>query len=140
VGCAAVRSSVMQYGALCCSVVHFAAACCCVLECDSVLNHGALCCSVVQCVAVCCCDLQCVAARCFVSQRGVLWCSMLQYGAVCCSMVQCVAVWCSVLLSSINLRGSLVVLCGVCIRKRAHIAAQESSISAQERKDRALVR
>jgi len=64
--CVAVWCTVLQCGALCCSVVHCVAVWCTVLQC------GAVCCSVVHCVAV--------------------WCTVVQCGAVCCSVVHCVAV------------------------------------------------
>jgi len=69
----AVRSSALQYVAVCCTLqgdtVCFVGA---FLE-----GHLTVCCSVVQ--------------------RGVVRCSVLQSVAVCCSLLQCVAVCCSVL-------------------------------------------
>jgi len=85
--CVAVCGSVLQYIAVCCSLVQ------CVAVCGSVLQYVAVCCSLVQCVAVCCIVLQCVAVFCSVLQYG----SMLQCLAVCCSVLQCVSVFCSAL-------------------------------------------
>jgi len=64
---AAVRCSVLQCVAVCCSsVLH------CAPRFECVAVHVAVCCSVLQCVAVVCCIvLQCVA--------------------VCCSVLPCVA-------------------------------------------------
>jgi len=69
------------------------------------LQYVAVCCSVLQCVAAWCSVLQCVAhsprlARQNVNLRihvAVYWifCCVLQCVAVCCSMLQCVAVCCS---------------------------------------------
>ena len=53
--CVAVCCSVVQCGAVWCSVLQCVAVCCSVLQC------GAVWCSVLQCVAVCCSVLQCVA-------------------------------------------------------------------------------
>ena len=48
----------LQYVAVCCSVLQYVAVCCsmmqCVAACYSVLQCVAVCCSVLQCVAVCC--------------------------------------------------------------------------------------
>ena len=101
-----------------------------VAVCFSVLQSVAVCCGVLQCVAVCCSDpcggiLLCsssrqkaaatqlsyvrsvitldhiashhVAVRCSMLQYVAVCCSMLQYVTVCCSMLQYVAVCCSVL-------------------------------------------
>jgi len=96
---AAERDSMVQYDAICCSVLQCVAVCCIVLLCVAV------CCSVWQCVAVyvfsCSglqCVLQCVAADVFhmhmVTAEND---SMMQYVVVCCIVLQCVAVCCSVL-------------------------------------------
>ena len=47
----------LQYVAVCCSVLQCVAVCCRVLQCD------AECCSVLQCVTVCCSVLQCVTVH-----------------------------------------------------------------------------
>jgi len=49
---------VLQYVAVCCSMLQCVAVCCSVLQCVAV------CYSVLQCVAVCCSVLQCVAVCC----------------------------------------------------------------------------
>ena len=64
----------LQYVAVCCSVLHRGAEKCmhenlssvvqCVAKCCSVLRRAAVCRSVSQCVAVCCSVLQCVAVCC----------------------------------------------------------------------------
>jgi len=99
--CGAVCCSVVQCGAEWCSVLQCVAVCCrvvqCVAVCCSVLQSGAVCCRVVQCVAVRCSVVQCGAVWCSVVQCDAVWCSVLQCGAVWCSVVQCDAVWCSVL-------------------------------------------
>ena len=56
--CIAVCCSVMQYAALCRSMLQCVAACC------SVLQYAAVCCNVLQCVAGYCSVLQCVAVCC----------------------------------------------------------------------------
>ena len=68
--CVAVRCSVLQLVAACCSVlvVQF-------------MKGLSICCIMLQYVAICC---------------SVLQYTMLQYVAVCCSMLQYVAVWCRV--------------------------------------------
>jgi len=60
--CVAVRCSVLQCVAVCCSV-H------CIVN-DRVIHHDtyAVCCIVLQCAAVCCSVLQCVAEYCDVLQ------------------------------------------------------------------------
>jgi len=81
--CAAVRYSVLQRVAACCSVLqsngslyrHTHWGVCFGFSAQPFVNV-AVCCSVLQCVAVCC--------------------SVLQCAAVCCSVLQCVAVCCSV--------------------------------------------
>ena len=69
----------LQYVAVCCSVLLWLAVCCRVLQCVAV------CCSVLQCVAVCCSVLQGVAACCSVvgRRRCVV--------AMCCSVLQWLA-------------------------------------------------
>jgi len=83
---------VLQYVAVCCSVLQ------CVVVCCSVLQCVAVCCSVLQCgsVAVCCSVLQCIAVRqCVAVCCSVLQCIALrQCVAVCCSVLQCIAVCC----------------------------------------------
>ena len=74
-----------------CSVLQYVAMCCSVLFADvGGIQVGDL----VQCViAVCCSVLQCVAVYCSVSLQSVsMFCSVLQCVAVCCSVLQCVAV------------------------------------------------
>jgi len=106
--CVAVRNSVLQYVAVCCSVSSSdtndgIGTPMCVMnrvKCCSVLQCVAVCCSVLQCVAVCCSVLQCVAVCCSASVMNrvkcvVVCCIMLQCAAVCCSVLQCVAVCCS---------------------------------------------
>ena len=62
-----------------------------------VLQYVAVCCSLLHCVTVYCSMVQCVAVcYCIVVQCGVVWCSVLQYAEVCCSVLPCVAVCCSV--------------------------------------------
>jgi len=100
----------LQYVAVCCSVLQCVVACCSVLQCFAV------CCNVLQCVAVCCSPhfsggvskardpqhttgvllrvavlLQCVAVRCSALQC-VAECSAMQCVAVCCSALQCATV------------------------------------------------
>jgi len=75
-------------------VLQFVAVCCSVLQCVAV------CCSVLQCVAVCCSVLQCIAVllcrdhsrhkTCGAVQVD-LCCSMLQYSATSGSVLQRVA-------------------------------------------------
>jgi len=85
--------SVVQCGALCCSVLY-----------NMLHNVLRSCGSVVQCVAVCCSVLQCVAVWCSVVQCDAQYVAqhnaqciavVLQCGAVCgtvwCYMLQCVA-------------------------------------------------
>ena len=103
--CDAVWCSVVQRGAVCCSVFHFAAVWCSVVQCGAVwlVFFNVLYCVVrsrhtrspvelLQCVAVRCSALQYVAVR----------CSVLQCVAVCCSVLQCVAVCCTVAADSIT--------------------------------------
>ena len=66
------------------------------------LQYVAVCCSVLQCVAVCCSVLQCVSDRYQTKRRHQTAgegsrAMMLQFVVVCCSALQCVAVCCSVL-------------------------------------------
>jgi len=49
---------VLQYVAVCCSMLQCVAVCCSMLQCVAV------CCGVLQCVAVCCSVLQCAAHKC----------------------------------------------------------------------------
>jgi len=81
---------VLQYVAVCCSVVQCGAVCCGVC---SVLQCGAVWCSVLQYVAVCPSKIWLVRAE--ILMCGDL-CCVLQCVAVCCSVLQCVAVCCSV--------------------------------------------
>ena len=60
----------------------------------AVVEFVAVCCSVLLCVAVCCSILQCVAVCC---RRERLPRLVVCRGRVCCSVLQCVAVCCSVL-------------------------------------------
>ena len=60
------------------------AACCSVL----LLQYVAVCCSVLQCVAVCFSVLQYAAMCCSVLQCAAVCCGVLQYAAVCCSVLQ----------------------------------------------------
>ena len=105
VPCACV--SVLQYVAVCCSVLQCAAVC---------LQCVAVCCSLLQCAAVC---LRCVAVYCSVLRsvgqlarvelchvHTSVCCSMLQYVAVYCSLLQCAAVCCSVLQCVVAMRCS----------------------------------
>ena len=55
------------------------------------VQYVAVCCSVLQCVAVCCSVLQCVAVCCSVLQCVAVCCSVLQCVAMCCSVLRCVA-------------------------------------------------
>jgi len=90
--------SVLQYGAVWCSVLQ------CVAVCYSVVPHVAvhifiaLVCSWRNCVSDCC-VLQCAAVCCSVA----VFCSMWQCVAVCCSVLQCVAVCCSAYLHRFSL-------------------------------------
>jgi len=71
---------------------------------DCVLQYAAVCCSVLKCVAVCCSVLQCVAVCCservrtyrlpIAAHAASAW---WLWVVVCCSILQCVAVCCSVL-------------------------------------------
>ena len=97
--------TVLQYIAVCCSVLPCGAACCSVLQCVAVccrvLQGVAVCYSVLKCFAVfnftvifwrsssqtSACVLQCVAVR------VAVCCCVVQRVAVCCSVLQCVAVW-----------------------------------------------
>ena len=109
----AVCYSVLQCGAMWCSVLHRRARrlrvtpfCTlellarqrqprvlqCVAVCCSVLLCAAVCCSVLQCVAVCCCVLLCVAVCCSALLCVAGCCCVLQCVAVCCNVLQCVAV------------------------------------------------
>jgi len=98
--CDTVHCNVLQCIAVCCGVLQCDVMCCsvccsvlqCVAVCCGVLQCDVMCCSVLQCVAVCCSVLQCVAVCCV-----AVCCRVLQCVAVCCSVLQCVAVCCSVL-------------------------------------------
>jgi len=69
------------------------------------LQYVAVCCSVLQCAAVSCSVLHCVAVSrlYYLFSQGRLHagantcCSMLQYVTVCCSVLRCVAVFCTML-------------------------------------------
>jgi len=86
--------SVLQYVAMCRSVLRCAAVCFISSSCDS----NTLCCSVLQCVAVCRSVLRCVAVCRSVSQCVALYCSVPHCVAMCCSVSQCVAMCCRMLL------------------------------------------
>jgi len=77
---------VLQYVAVCCSVLQCVAGLAKELEAKAKAKGGmlrvAVCCRVLPCVAVRCCALPCVA----------VCCSVLQCVAVCCLLLQCVAV------------------------------------------------
>ena len=106
-----VYCCVLQWVAVCYSVLQYVAAWCSV--CNSNLYESclswytAVSCSVLQYLAVSCIMLQSVAACViWISARaasiGILQCvavccSVLQCGAVWCSVLQCIAVYCSVL-------------------------------------------
>jgi len=88
---------------LCCSVLQYVAVCCTVLHClehhlatdlmHFVLASKVFCCSVLHCgLVVCRSVMRCVA----------LICSVLQCVAVCCSVLQCVFVFKIVLISKKN--------------------------------------
>ena len=63
----------------------------------SLLQYVAVCCTVLQCVAVSCRVMRKEVvpmikdSECSVVQYGAVCCSVLQYVAVCCSVLQCVA-------------------------------------------------
>ena len=56
------------------------------------MQYVAVCCSVLQCVAVCCSVLQCAAVYCSELQCAAMCCGMPQYAAVRCSVSKRVAV------------------------------------------------
>jgi len=75
VPCIVVSGIVLQYVAVCCSMLHYAAAC------SNDVNHGHAFGALTQAH----------------SYTGTLHCSVLPYAALRCSVWQCVAVCCSVL-------------------------------------------
>jgi len=86
-------------------VLQFVAVCCSVLQCVAVCIEqqskcDVVCCSVLQCVAVCCGELRRVAVCCSVLQCVAVRCSMVGHVAVCDSAYQSVASSCSVPLIS----------------------------------------
>jgi len=114
---------VLQYVAVCCSVLQRIAACVvCVLQCALqrllVANrtHYLSCCSMLQCVAVCCSVLQRIAAcvvcvlQCALQRRALLVANRTHYLS-CCIMLHCVAVCCSVLQ---RIAACVGVCCSVC--------------------------
>jgi len=86
--------------AVCCSMLQYVAVCCSVL-----CSLPAVCFSVLQC-AVACCSMLCRVLQCVlqekvetaadvcvwyeVAQRVAAWCRVLQSVAACCSLLQCV--------------------------------------------------
>jgi len=99
--CCSVLQCVVQWDAVCCSVLQWAAVCCSLLDWNGVYDmlHQLQC--VVQCVvqwdAVCCSELHCVAA-CLIGMGSMTCCtncSVLQCVAVRCRVVQWVAMCCS---------------------------------------------
>jgi len=82
--CVAVRCSVLQCGAVCCSAVQCVAVRCSVLQC------GAVSCSAVQCVAVRCSVLQFLAC-----DSTLAWhdSSVLQWVVVRCSVLRALPPW-----------------------------------------------
>ena len=121
--------SVLQYVAVCCSMLQCAAhvrGCCsrCAAVCYaycSVLQHTAACCIVSHCVAGCCRMLQCADSNKKLNSVGcqghvAACCSVLQCVAVCevcCSVLQCVAVCCSVFCLDIKMKSRKKVVCTV---------------------------
>jgi len=94
----------LQYVAVCCSILQYAAVCCC----SSELQCAAVCCGVLQYVEVCCRLLQtsrsswrhpCCSVSCSIlsRMRDTVRCSMLQYVAVCSSELECAVVCCGML-------------------------------------------
>ena len=83
----AVRCSVLQCVAVCCSVLQPVRDALCLILNESCSQCVAVCCSVLQCVAVCCSVLQPVRdVLCLILNES---CS--QYVAVHCSVLQCFA-------------------------------------------------
>ena len=82
--CVAVRCSVLQCVAVCCSALSCVAVRYRVLQCVVVCCRCVpLCCSMLQhvaCVAVCCSVMQCV----------IVCCGVMQCVAVCCNVLQCI--------------------------------------------------
>ena len=113
--CVAVWCSLVQRAAVCdractfrCSVLqrvavpqYFSLVQCGAVWC-SVVQCGAVWCSVVQCGVVWCCVVQCVAVCCSVLQCVAVCCNVLQCVAVCRSVLRCVAVYCSVFVHSLQ--------------------------------------
>ena len=102
---AAIKGSVLQCVAGCCSVLQCVAECCSVLQCVTgccrvlhrMLQCVPVCCRVLLCVAVCYKVLQCILMCDTYFPSEALSCSVLQCVAECSSVLQCVAVCCSVL-------------------------------------------
>ena len=104
--CVAVASFQSLPCQVCCSVLQYVAVCCSVLQCVAVASYQSppyqVCCSALQRVAVCCIlsvttvpgVWQCVAVS-YSALQCVPLC-VLQCVAECCSVLQCVAVCCSV--------------------------------------------
>ena len=93
----------LQFIAVCCSVMQYDAACCSVLQCVVVAlrHHSALDCPCVAAVLMHFSMRALRDAQCTIKGVAVR-CSVLQYVAVCCSVLQCatvcyVAVCCIVL-------------------------------------------
>jgi len=103
--CVAMCFSVLQYVAVCCSVLQFHTRCpggatgvCIFGRVLQRLYADAFTMCVLQCVAVCCSVLQCVAAthltrECLYHVCVAVRCSVLQ--CVCCRVLQCVVLCCS---------------------------------------------
>jgi len=104
--CGAVWRSVVQCGAVCCSVLHLAN-----------ISPGAV--VQLQCIAVCCSVLQCIAVCCSVLH---LTKHQLRVGGLvskCRKVLPCGAVWCHVLQCvaprrhQLNVEGPVAVRCNV---------------------------
>ena len=80
---------------VCCSVVQCGAVCCSVLHCFCTVLHCFW--TVLHCAALCHSASHCSAVWCSVVQCGAVWCNVMRCAIVCCSMLQRASVHCNTL-------------------------------------------
>jgi len=97
------------------------------------LQYTAVCCSVLLCGAVYCYRLQCVAVWYSVLQCAAVCFRVLQYVSVCCSVLQCVAVCCRASYTLSQGPARIYACMYVCVCERARECVS-MYVSACERK------